>query len=196
MQFHSGTVDLYRFNDFFTDLPTCSHPRRRANRSVDDSRASVTVRLIDFEPSLFWVLCDQTVASSQSESLADQLGSTWAVCTCLWLRWYFREPANDWLSINTAELAQWVDNYMGKLIESSLTNRQNKTTLINYAQLLLLFSNWTFWYQLASNHLQSKLKLGSGNCWAEDVDLCPTLMWHLRLMSLLQLHSQPMIIGI
>lgn len=52
MQLHCGTVDLYRFNDFLLTYLLAQIQRRLADRGADDSRASVTVRLIDFERSL------------------------------------------------------------------------------------------------------------------------------------------------
>lgn len=48
---------------------------------LDSSTAAVAVRLIDLEKCL--PLCDQTVASSPRESLADQLGALGCLYLCV-----------------------------------------------------------------------------------------------------------------
>lgn len=63
-------------------FPTISHTLAHihGDELVDFSRDSVAVRLIDLEKCL--PQCDQTVASSPRESLADQLGTL----GCMYLR--------------------------------------------------------------------------------------------------------------
>lgn len=86
MQLHCGTVDLYRFNDF---LLTYLLAQLHGDSPIGVQTTAEPVSQLDLlilSGVFSGALCDQTVASSQSESSADQSGSTWAACTCLRLR--------------------------------------------------------------------------------------------------------------
>lgn len=75
----NAATETPRMTFISNDSRTVSHVR--SDELVDFSRNTVAVRLIDLEKCL--PLCDQTVASSPRESLADQLGTLGCLYLCV-----------------------------------------------------------------------------------------------------------------